>query len=80
LPEAQSFRNEEQIMSRLTDVGIETADQLLPQPRTGESTDSGEIDRSLGAVVREIGYSLAGWLFFVVAVQLLLHGSHLLRT
>jgi len=28
--------------------------------------------------MREIARSLAGWLFFVVAVQLLLHGSHLI--
>jgi hypothetical protein len=41
----------------------------------GESTASGEDDRSLGTVLREIARSIAGWLFFVVAVQLLLHGS-----
>jgi hypothetical protein len=64
-------------MSRLTDVGVGTADPILLQPKSGQSAGSGEIDRSLGAVMREIGKSLAGWLFFVVAVQLLLYGSHI---
>jgi hypothetical protein len=41
------------------------------------SAESTEEDRLLGAVMHEIARSLAGWLFFVVAVQLLLHGSHL---
>jgi len=45
----------------------------------GDTVGSREIDRSLGAVMREIARSLAGWLFFVVAIQLLLHGSHLIR-
>lgn len=63
-------------MSRITDVGIESADQVLLNPATGESAESGDVDRSLGAVMREIGRSLAGWLFFVLAVQLLLHGTH----
>jgi hypothetical protein len=62
-------------MSRLTDVGIETTDQILMPAEAGESTASGEDDRSLGTVLREIARSIAGWLFFVVAVQLLLHGS-----
>jgi len=59
-------------MSRLTDIGVETA------AKNGESAGSNEIDRSLGAVAREIGQSLAGWLFFVAAVELLMHGSHLI--
>lgn len=62
-------------MSRLTDVGIESADQTLLSAGAGENTASGDVDRSLGAVMREIAQSLAGWLFFVVAVQLLLYGS-----
>ena len=61
-------------MSRLTDVAVDCADHVLPNPETGETAEFGEIDRSLGAVMREIGRSLAGWLFFVVAVQLLLYG------
>ncbi|HLJ22118.1 MAG TPA: hypothetical protein VKU84_18065 [Stellaceae bacterium] len=65
-------------MSRLTDVAIESAAEGLLNPTTGESAQSGEIDRSLGAAMREIARSLAGWLFFVVAVQLLLYGSHLI--
>ena len=65
-------------MSRLTDIGIETAEQILPPPTSGEDmeSESSARDRSLGAVMREIGQSLAGWLFFVVAVQLLLYGTH----
>ncbi len=65
-------------MSRLTDVGLESADQVLPHPETGESAEPGDDDRSLGAVMREIAKTLAGWLFFVVAVQLLLYGSRLI--
>ncbi|HXA70526.1 MAG TPA: hypothetical protein VNW24_08760 [Stellaceae bacterium] len=33
-------------------------------------------DRSLAAAMREIAWSLAGWLGFVVSVQLLLHAFH----
>ena len=47
---------------------------------SGKSIESSEVNRSLGAVMREIARTLAGWLFFVVAVQLLLHGTHLIRT
>ena len=37
---------------------------------------SQEDDRSLAAVMREIAWSLAGWLSVVVTVQLLLHAFH----
>ena len=60
-------------MSRLTDMGVEGSEQVLLN--IGESPDAREDDRSLATVMREIARSLAGWLFFVVAVQLLLHGA-----
>ncbi len=63
-------------MRSLTDIESHVGSGLAAE---GEIADSPEIDRSLGAVMREIARSLAGWLFFVVAVQLLLHGSHLIR-
>ena len=45
------------------------------RPRSEPAQDIGsrEDDRSLAAVMREIAWSLAGWLGFVVSVQLLLH-------
>ncbi len=61
-------------MSRLTDIGVESTDQILLAAEEGSG--SRVDDRSLGAVMREIAKSLVGWLFFVVAVQLLLHGTH----
>jgi hypothetical protein len=76
--EASSFGTRSEIMSRLTDVGFESADQLPLSPGTADSAEPGEIDRSLSAVMREIARSLAGWLFFVVAVQLLLYATHLI--
>ena len=61
-------------MRRLWAGGIRSGDtQLLLHPKTGQSVDSQEDDRSLAAVMRDIGRSLAGWLGFVVGVQLLLH-------
>jgi len=47
--------------------------QLLLRPETGQSVDSQEDERSLAAVMRDIGRTLGGWLGVVVAVQLLLH-------
>ena len=64
-------------MSRMIDIGIEASDQALPTP-ANENADPAPIDRSLSAVMREIAWSLSGWLFFVVAVQLLLYGTHLI--
>jgi len=65
-------------MSRLTDVGIGTGDAVPPRSEAVASLESDEIDRSPTAVLREIAASLAGWLFFVVGIQLLLYGSHLI--
>jgi hypothetical protein len=41
-----------------------------------QNTGSREDDRSLAAAMREIAWSLAGWLGVVVTVQLLLHAFH----
>jgi hypothetical protein len=61
-------------MRDLWDLGIRSEDQqLLLRPETGQAVDSQEDDRSLARVMREIGWSLAAWLGFVVGVQLLLH-------
>jgi len=49
----------------------ERQDLLGSEPAQG--VGSQEIDRSLAAVMREIAWSLAGCLGFVVGVQLLLH-------
>ena len=66
-------------MRRLSDIGIqgvESPDTFRPVlARGGESLDG--IDRSQGAALREIVWSLAGWVGFVVAVQLLLHALHI---
>jgi hypothetical protein len=68
------------IMRRLWDFGIPSGHrQLLPCPETGKSVDSHEDDGSRGAVMRETIRSLAGLLFFVVAVGLLLEGPSLMR-
>jgi len=47
--------------------------QDLAGSEPAQDVGSQEIDHSLAAVMREIGWSLAGWLGFVVGVQLLLH-------
>ena len=61
-------------MRRLRASGIGGGDsQLLLRPETGQSIDSQEDDRSLAAVMRDIGRTLGGWLAVVVGVQLLLH-------
>jgi len=59
-----------------SDTGIEKEGH--PLPLSSGSAESTEEDRSLGAVMREIARSLAGWPFFVVAVQLLLYGARLI--
>jgi hypothetical protein len=61
-------------MSRLVDIGLGDS-QLLPHPETRQRGASREDGRSLAAAVRETGRSLAGLLFFVVAVMLLLYGT-----
>jgi hypothetical protein len=41
-----------------------------------QGVGSQEVDRSLAAAMREIAWSLAGWLGVVVGVQFLLHAFH----
>ena len=61
-------------MRRLRASGIGGGDsQLVLRPETGQSVDSQEDERSLAAVMRDIGRTLGGWLGVVVAVQLLLY-------
>ena len=65
-------------MHVLWDSGVRSRDKLLlPRSAPGETVDAGYQDRSLAAVMREIAQTLAGWLFFVVAVELLLRGTQL---
>jgi hypothetical protein len=66
------------VMGRLTQIGIEHDDYVPPRQESEDHADDGGIDRSLAATMREIGQTLAGWLFFVVAVQLLLYGTRLI--
>ena len=61
-------------MRRLWGIGIRSGASRIAL--TGELTQglgSPEDDYSQAAVMREIAWSLAGWLSFVVVVQLLLH-------
>lgn len=51
--------------------------QDLVDSGPAQGVASQEVDRSLPAAMREIAWSLAGWLGFVVGVQLLLHAFHL---
>jgi len=53
--------------------------QGMLRSEPAQSVGSHEDDRSLAAVMREIAWSLAGLLFFVVAVGLLLEGPSLMR-
>ena len=63
-------------MRRPLEIGIRAGNhRSLPHPDMGEAADSDTDDRSLGAVIRDIARTLAGWLFVVIAVQLLLHGT-----
>ena len=63
-------------MRRLVEIGNRgQTRQSLPRPDMGEAADSNADDRSLGAVIRDIARILSGWLFVVIAVQLLLHGT-----
>ena len=61
-------------MRRLGHIGIRSGGpQGLPRSEPAQAVGSQEVDRSLPAVMREIAWSLAGWLGFVVGVQLLLY-------
>ena len=59
-------------MRRLGDIGFRSVGQDMLRSEPVEDTSSRD-DRSLAAAMREIAWSLAGWLGFVVSVQLLLH-------
>ena len=61
-------------MRLLGHIGIRSgAHRGMLRSEPAQDIDSREDDRSLAAVMREIAWSLAGWLGFVVSVQLLLH-------
>jgi hypothetical protein len=61
-------------MRRIWDIGIRSGEyRRIPSSALAQRAGSQEDDRSLAAVMREIAWSLASWLGFVVAVQLLLH-------
>jgi hypothetical protein len=61
-------------MRRIWDIGIRSGEyRRIPRSALAQRAGSQEDDRSLAAVMREIAWSLASWLGFVVAVQLLLH-------
>jgi hypothetical protein len=67
-------------MRRLWDIGIRSGDrQLLLRPETGQSAYWREDDRSPAAVTGEIVRTHAGWLFFAVAVLLLLYGPQFIQ-
>ena len=67
-------------MRRLWNFGISSGRrQLLLRPETGKSVGSHEDDRSLAPVMRATVRSLAGLLFFVLAVGLVLEGPSLMR-
>jgi hypothetical protein len=61
-------------MRRIWDIGIRSGG--YPRIRSSalaQRAGSHQDDHSLAAVMREIAWSLASWLGFVVAVHLLLH-------
>ena len=61
-------------MRLLGHIGIRSgAHQDMLRSEPAQDIGSREDDRSLATVMREIAWSLAGWLGFVVSVQLLLH-------
>jgi hypothetical protein len=66
-------------MRRLWDIGfqhVEESSTVAPALTRGVDSQDG-IDRSQGAALREIVWTLAGWIGFVVAVQLVLHALHI---
>ena len=61
-------------MRHLWDIGIRSGEhQGMLRSEPAQGVGSQEDDRSLAAALREIAWCLAGWLGFVVAVQVLLH-------
>jgi hypothetical protein len=59
-------------MRRLEDIGFRSGGQDMLRSEPVQDTGSRD-GRSLAAAMREIAWSLAGWLGFVVSVQLRLH-------
>jgi len=66
-------------MRRRWDLEIQRAEESSTVQRAFvRAVDSQDgIDRSQGAALREIAWTLSGWIGFVVAVQLLLHVLHI---
>jgi hypothetical protein len=66
-------------MRRSWDSGVDhVEDSSTFQPALAQGVDSRDgIDRSQAAALREIVWTLAGWVGFVVAVQLLLRALHI---
>ena len=62
-------------MRRLGDIGFRSGGQGMLRSEPVQDMGSRD-DRSLAAAMREIAWSLAGWLGFVVSVQLLLYAFH----
>ena len=61
-------------MRRLWGIGIRNGgSRIALDPELAQGVGSLEDDHSQAAALREIAWSLAGWLGFVVVVQLLLH-------
>jgi hypothetical protein len=74
LPRSGSLETKERTVRLLGHSGIRNGEhQGVLRSEPAQSVGSHEDDRSLAAVMREIAWSLAGWLGFVAAVQLLLH-------
>jgi hypothetical protein len=61
-------------MRRLWDIDIRNGGtRIALSPRLARDIGSQEVDHSQAGALREIAWSLAGWLGFVGGVQLLLH-------
>jgi len=62
-------------MRTLSDIELRSGDRpLVLCPEVGRNAGSPEESRSLAAIVRETLQPFAGWLFFAVAIGLMLHG------
>jgi hypothetical protein len=66
-------------MRRRWDLGLQQVeDRSTDMPVLARAVDSEDgIDRSQSAALREIAWTLTGWIGFVVAVQVLLHALHI---
>jgi hypothetical protein len=61
------------------EIGIPGGNRRVPRAAgTAQSIDSRGEDRSLCAVMREMVLPASGWLFFVIAMLLLLHGPRMI--